>query len=73
MSSFTLRGLIRNKLVQNTGYLSIIEIFRLLMPFIALPYIIKTVGVTNYGSIVLRKPLFLIFRYSLIGGWIFRP
>ena len=68
MSSFTLRGLIRNKLVQNTGYLSIIEIFRLLMPFIALPYIIKTVGVTNYGSIVFAQAIISYFQIFINWG-----
>lgn len=37
---------------QNTFYLSIIEAIRLIMPFIALPYIITTIGATNYGIII---------------------
>ncbi len=68
MSGFTLGGLVRNKLVQNTGYLSIIEIFRLLMPFIALPYIIKTVGVTHYGSIVFAQAIISYFQIFINWG-----
>lgn len=68
MSGFTLRGLVRNKLIQNTGYLSIIEIFRLLMPFIALPYIMKTVGVTNYGSIVFAQAIISYFQIFINWG-----
>lgn len=39
-------------ILQNTGYLSIIEVIRLAMLFIALPYIIRTVGAENYGMAV---------------------
>lgn len=52
---------------QNTFYLSIIEAIRLIMPFIALPYIITTIGATNYGIIIFLKQLFHIFQLLLIG------
>ncbi|RGZ86085.1 hypothetical protein DW968_08110 [Bacteroides fragilis] len=52
---------------QNTFYLSIIEAIRLIMPFIALPYIITTIGATNYGIIIFLKRLFHIFQLLLIG------
>ncbi len=68
MRGFSLRRLIGNKLVHNTGYLSIIEIFRLLMPFIALPYIIKIVGVTNYGSIVFAQTIITYFQIFINWG-----
>lgn len=50
--------------LSNTIYLSLINIVYLLMPFIALPYIIKTVGAENYGKIALAQAIssyFLIF------------
>lgn len=51
-------------IAKNTGYLTIIEILKLIMPFIALPYIIKTVGADNYGEIVFVQTIisyFIIF------------
>lgn len=39
------------KIVQNTGYLSIIEMLRLILPFVALPYVIRTIGTEKYGMI----------------------
>ncbi|WP_297676950.1 oligosaccharide flippase family protein [uncultured Bacteroides sp.] len=68
MVRLSLGNLLRNKLVQNTGYLSVIEIFRLLMPFIALPYIIKTVGVTHYGSIVFAQAIISYFQIFINWG-----
>ena len=40
------------------------------MPFIALPYIIKTVGVTNYGSIVFAQAIISYFQIFINWGWI---
>ena len=38
--------------LKNTFYLSILEAVHVLIPFVALPYIIKTVGAENYGKVV---------------------
>lgn len=48
-----IKDLIKNNLriVQNTGYLTIIECVRLLLPFVALPYIVHTVGMERYGIV----------------------
>ena len=50
--------------LKNTIYLSLLEVVHILLPFIALPYIIKTVGAENYGKIALAQVVagyFLIF------------
>lgn len=57
-----------NKVIlQNTGYLSIIEVIRLVMPFIALPYIIRTVGAENYGTAVFAQTI--ISYFSIFINW----
>ncbi len=48
-------------IIQNTGYLSIVELLRLVMPFIALPYIIATVGTGNYGLAVFSQTIISYF------------
>jgi len=57
-----------NRLIlQNTGYLSVIEVIRLAMPFVALPYIIRTVGAENYGTAVFAQTI--IFYFSILINW----
>lgn len=55
-----IKNLIKNNslIVQNTGYLTFIECIRLILPFVALPYIIRTVGIERYGMVA--------FAYSII-------
>lgn len=55
-------------IIQNTGYLSIIEIIRLAMPFIALPYIIRTVGTENYGLAVFSQTIISYFSIFINFG-----
>ena len=31
-------------IVKNTGYLTAIEVIRMFLPFVALPYVIRTIG-----------------------------
>ena len=52
---------------QNTFYLSIIEALRLIMPFIALPYIITTIGATNYGIIIFSQTI--VSYFSIVINW----
>lgn len=57
-----------NRLIlQNTGYLSVIEVIRLAMPFVALPYIIRTVGAENYGTAVFAQTI--ISYFSILINW----
>ncbi|HHV84662.1 MAG TPA: oligosaccharide flippase family protein [Petrimonas sp.] len=73
MNSLNINNIFRklkdNKtIVQNTGYLSIIEIVRLAMPFIALPYIIRTVGAENYGLAVFAQTIISYFTIFINFG-----
>lgn len=47
--------------IQNTGYLLIIEIIRLALPFVALPYVIHTIGAEKYGTIVFVQTIIQYF------------
>lgn len=47
--------------IQNTGYLLIIEIIRLALPFVALPYVIRTIGAEKYGTIVFTQTIIQYF------------
>lgn len=38
-------------IISNYSYLSILEIIKLLSPFIVLPYLIKTIGIEKYGLV----------------------
>lgn len=60
---------IRNNktILKNTGYLSVIEVIRLVMPFIALPYIIQTVGAEYYGLAVFAQTI--ISYFSIFINW----
>lgn len=55
-------------LIKNTGYLSIIEIIRLVMPFVALPYIIKTVGAEKYGLAIFAQTIIAYFSIFINFG-----
>ena len=55
-------------LAKNTGYLSIIELFRLALPFIALPYIIRTVGAENYGIAIFAQTIISYFSIVISFG-----
>ena len=51
-------------IVHNTTYLSVLEILKMVMPFVALPYLISTVGADKYGLIVFAQAIisyFIIF------------
>ncbi|WP_274972454.1 oligosaccharide flippase family protein [Bacteroides fluxus] len=57
-----------NKVIfQNTGYLSIIEIIRLAMPFIALPYVIRIIGIDKYGIAVFAQTI--VSYFSIFINW----
>lgn len=56
------------KIVRNAGYLSIIEVIRLVMPFVALPYIISTVGADNYGLTVFAQTIISYFTIFINWG-----
>ncbi|MDD6209460.1 MAG: oligosaccharide flippase family protein [Bacteroidales bacterium] len=48
-------------IIKNTGYLSILEFLKLAMPFIALPYIIRVIGLDNYGLVAFAQVIISYF------------
>lgn len=48
-------------IVHNTTYLSVLEILKMLMPFVALPYLISTVGPERYGLVVFSQAIISYF------------
>ena len=48
-------------IISNTFYLTVIEIIRHIMPFVALPYVIGKIGVENYGKVVLSQTIISYF------------
>lgn len=51
----------QKQIAKNTLYLSIMEGVELIIPFMALPYIINTVGADNYGKIAFAQSLVAYF------------
>ena len=54
--------------IKNTGYLSIIEVIRLIMPLVALPYIISVVGTYYYGLIAFAQVVIYYFTIFICFG-----
>lgn len=48
-------------IVQNAGYLIAVEVMRMLLPFIALPYVIHTIGGERYGTIAFAQTVISYF------------
>lgn len=48
-------------LVQNISYLSLLQIFNLLLPFITYPYLIRVLGKETYGKIVFVQAIMYYF------------
>jgi PST family polysaccharide transporter len=51
-------------MIANSGYLTFIEGIRMILPFVALPYILRTIGAENYGKVVFAQTIvsyFVIF------------
>ena len=56
-------------IISNTLYLSIIQVVRLLTPFLAMLYVIKTIGADKFGEIVFAQSIaafsFIIINFGL--------
>ena len=48
-------------IAHNTTYLSVLEIIKMVMPFVALPYLISTVGPDKYGLVVFAQAVISYF------------
>lgn len=57
-----------NIIVKNTSYLSILELLKMAMPFIALPYIIRIVGSESYGLIAFIQTMISYFGIFINWG-----
>ena len=55
-------------IISNTFYLTVIEIIRHIMPFVALPYVIGKIGVENYGKVVLSQTIISYFTIAVDFG-----
>jgi len=49
-------------LVSNFSYLTIIEISNYILPFITIPYIVRTIGVEKYGAIMFAYSVMIFFN-----------
>jgi len=54
--------------IKNASYLSVFEIMRMVMPFIALPYLISTVGGENYGTVIFVQSIIACFTLIINFG-----
>lgn len=45
----------------NTTYLTVLEVLKMIMPFVALPYLISTVGSEKYGLVVFAQAIISYF------------
>ena len=54
--------------LKNASWLSVFEIMRMVMPFIALPYLIGTVGDDNYGTVVFVQSIIACFALLINFG-----
>jgi len=49
--------LLKNKILQNFSSLTVVNLVNLLLPIITIPYLIKTLGATNYGLLAYHQYL----------------
>lgn len=54
---------------KNASWLSIFELMRMAMPFIALPYLFGTVGAKNYGTVVFVQSIIACFALLINFGF----
>lgn len=65
-----IKNLVRNNktIAQNTGYLTIIEFVHLLLPFVALPYVLRTIGTEKYGMVAFAQTIVSYFTIVINYG-----
>ena len=62
-------GIEIKKIINNFGYLSLIQIFNLIFPLIIYPYLIRTVGKENYGIVVFAQSIAIYFSLLVNFGF----
>jgi len=56
------KGIANNKsLVENFSYLSLLQIFNLVLPLLSYPYLIRVLGVPTYGKIIFAQAIISYF------------
>ena len=56
-------------ILKNASWLSVFEIMRMAMPFIALPYLFSTVGAKSYGTVVFVQAIVACFALLINFGF----
>ncbi len=56
-------------IAKNTAYMTILEIIRVAMPFLALPYIVATAGRHNYGLVIFFQSIVSYFQFFISYGF----
>jgi PST family polysaccharide transporter len=54
--------------LKNASWLSVFEIMRMVMPFIALPYLFGTIGGENYGKVIFVQSIIALFALLINFG-----
>ena len=57
------------RLLSNLSYMAIIQIANYILPFITLPYIVRTVGVDNFGIVIFAYAFVAYFRIVIDYGF----
>src|SRR5690606_12829054 len=57
------------KILNNFGYLSIIQLFNLLFPLILYPYLIRVVGKESYGAVLFAQSIAVYFSLFINYGF----
>lgn len=52
-----MKSIIKNNFVKKASYLSIIQVSNYLIPIITIPYLIRVLGLENYGKVLLAQTL----------------
>lgn len=58
-----------NKLVKNFSYLTIIELSNYILPFLTIPYVVRTIGVEYFGIIAFAYALITYFQLIVNYGF----
>ena len=54
--------------LKNASYLTLFEVMRMVMPFIALPYLFRVVGEEHYGTVVFAQAIVALFTIFINFG-----
>jgi len=64
-----IKSIKNNRLVNNFSYLALISIFQKILPFIAIPYIVMTIGVEKFGLITFSSAIIAYFQLIVNYGF----